>query len=147
MTRPSPSARAAVRPVRRPTPNLSRIGGCYPRSGQPASAARDAVVGAAEHGRIDARHFRAGAPDDRLVRLPHAQLHVPGRPAGGLFDHVVELAGAAEEAGFSLVTVMDHLYQIAGVGPETEPMLEGWSMLDALARETSASASGRSSPA
>jgi F420-dependent oxidoreductase-like protein len=33
--------------------------------------------------------------------------------------------------------VMDHLYQIGGVGAETEPMLEGWSTLNALARETS----------
>jgi F420-dependent oxidoreductase-like protein len=32
---------------------------------------------------------------------------------------------------------MDHLYQIAGVGGEDEPMLEGWSVLNALARETS----------
>lgn len=53
-----------------------------------------------------------------------------------LFDHVVEQAQAAEAAGFGLVTVMDHLYQIGGVGRETEPMLEGWSVLNALARET-----------
>jgi F420-dependent oxidoreductase-like protein len=32
---------------------------------------------------------------------------------------------------------MDHLYQIPGVGPITDPMLEGWSVLAALARETS----------
>jgi F420-dependent oxidoreductase-like protein len=32
---------------------------------------------------------------------------------------------------------MDHLYQIGGVGAEDEPMLEGWSVLNALARETS----------
>ena len=31
---------------------------------------------------------------------------------------------------------MDHLYQIPGVGPVTDPMLEAWSMLAALARET-----------
>ena len=31
---------------------------------------------------------------------------------------------------------MDHLYQIHGVGAEDEPMLEGWSVLNALARET-----------
>lgn len=54
-----------------------------------------------------------------------------------LFDRVVEQAHAAEAAGFSLVTVMDHLYQIGGVGTETDPMLEGWSVLNALARETS----------
>jgi F420-dependent oxidoreductase-like protein len=54
-----------------------------------------------------------------------------------LFDRVVEQAKAAEEAGFGLVTVMDHLYQIPGVGRIDEPMLEGWSVLAALARETS----------
>jgi len=53
-----------------------------------------------------------------------------------LFDRVVEQAKAAEEAGFAVVTVMDHLYQIPGVGQIDEPMLEGWSVLAALARET-----------
>jgi F420-dependent oxidoreductase-like protein len=61
----------------------------------------------------------------------------PGTPPGRLFDAVVEQARAAEDAGFSLVTVMDHLYQIQGVGPVTDPMLESWSTLAALARETS----------
>lgn len=61
----------------------------------------------------------------------------PDTPPERLFDRVVEQAQAAEEAGFGLVTVMDHLYQIGGVGAETEPMLEGWSVLNALARETS----------
>lgn len=60
----------------------------------------------------------------------------PDTPPERLFDRVVAQANAAESAGFSLVTVMDHLYQIGGVGAETEPMLEGWSVLNALARET-----------
>jgi F420-dependent oxidoreductase-like protein len=60
----------------------------------------------------------------------------PDTPPGQLFDHVVEQAKAAEQAGFDTVTVMDHLYQIPGVGPVTDPMLEGWSVLAALARET-----------
>jgi F420-dependent oxidoreductase-like protein len=53
-----------------------------------------------------------------------------------LFDRVVELALAAEAAGFDLVTVMDHFYQIGGVGPEDEPMLEAYSTLGALAART-----------
>lgn len=61
----------------------------------------------------------------------------PGTSSAELFDRVVEQAQAAEASGFGLVTVMDHLYQIAGVGREDEPMLEGWSVLNALARETS----------
>jgi F420-dependent oxidoreductase-like protein len=53
-----------------------------------------------------------------------------------LFDRVIEQAKTAEAAGFRQVTVMDHLYQIGGVGAPDEPMLEGWSVLNALARET-----------
>jgi F420-dependent oxidoreductase-like protein len=60
----------------------------------------------------------------------------PDTPPERLFDRIVEQAQAAEEAGFDLVTVMDHLYQIPGVGAVDEPMLEGWSVLSALARET-----------
>ena len=73
---------------------------------------------------------------------PWFGLHLPyytstDAPDERLFDRVVEQARAAEQAGFSLVTVMDHLYQIPGVGPVTDPMLEGWSVLAALSRETS----------
>jgi alkanesulfonate monooxygenase SsuD/methylene tetrahydromethanopterin reductase-like flavin-dependent oxidoreductase (luciferase family) len=57
----------------------------------------------------------------------------PGVPKDGVFGRVVENARAAEAAGFDLVTVMDHLYQIRGVGPETEPMLEAYTTLSALA--------------
>jgi alkanesulfonate monooxygenase SsuD/methylene tetrahydromethanopterin reductase-like flavin-dependent oxidoreductase (luciferase family) len=60
----------------------------------------------------------------------------PGIPPEGLFDHVVEQAQLAEELGFRQVTVMDHLYQIGGVGAVDEPMLEAYSVLNALARET-----------
>jgi F420-dependent oxidoreductase-like protein len=61
----------------------------------------------------------------------------PGVPAERLFDRVIEQARAAEDAGFDLVTVMDHLYQIRGVGPETDPMLEAYTTLAALATRTS----------
>jgi F420-dependent oxidoreductase-like protein len=61
----------------------------------------------------------------------------PGVPDEGLFDRVVELARAAEAADFDLVTVMDHFYQIPGVGPEENAMLEAYSALAALAASTS----------
>jgi F420-dependent oxidoreductase-like protein len=61
----------------------------------------------------------------------------PGVPPEGLFDHVVGLVQAAEAAGFDLVTVMDHFYQIGVVGPETEPMLEAYTTLGAIAARTS----------
>jgi F420-dependent oxidoreductase-like protein len=60
----------------------------------------------------------------------------PDRPPGQLFDAVAEQVKAAEAAGFGLVTVMDHLNQIPGIGEQDEPMLEAYSMLAALARET-----------
>jgi F420-dependent oxidoreductase-like protein len=60
----------------------------------------------------------------------------PDSAPGDLFDRFVELALAAEAAGFDLVTVMDHVYQIAGIGPETEPMLEAYTTLGALAART-----------
>jgi F420-dependent oxidoreductase-like protein len=61
----------------------------------------------------------------------------PGVPDDRLFDHVVEQARAAEAAGFDLVTVMDHFYQIRGVGPETNAMLEAYATLAAIAARTS----------
>src|SRR5205809_2980074 len=61
----------------------------------------------------------------------------PGVPPDRTFEHAPELARSAETAGFELVTVMDHFYQITGIGAEEEPMLEGYTTLGALARETS----------
>ena len=60
----------------------------------------------------------------------------PGTPDDRLFDRVVQNVQAAEKAGFDLVTVMDHFYQIRGVGPETDPMLEAYTTLGALATQT-----------
>lgn len=73
---------------------------------------------------------------------PFFGYHMPnytfaGVPTEGLFDRVVELATAAENAGFELVTVMDHFYQIALNGSEDQPMLEAYSTLAALAARTS----------
>jgi F420-dependent oxidoreductase-like protein len=72
---------------------------------------------------------------------PFFGYHMPSYTFAGvadadLFDHVVELARAAEAAGFDLITVMDHFYQIGPVGPEEEPMLEAYTTLGALAART-----------
>src|SRR5439155_1534611 len=77
-----------------------------------------------------------------LTMAPLFGLHMPNftypdLPPERLFDRVVETAQAAESAGFDLITVMDHFYQISVVGPETEPMLEAYSTLAALAQVTS----------
>src|SRR5579864_1905945 len=61
----------------------------------------------------------------------------PGVAPDRLFDRVLQNARAAEAAGFDLFTVMDHFYQIRGVGPETEPMLEAYMTLSAIAAQTS----------
>lgn len=54
---------------------------------------------------------------------------IPGTLAG--------VALRAEEAGFDRLTVMDHVWQIAAVGPPEEPMLEAYSTLGYLAAKTS----------
>jgi F420-dependent oxidoreductase-like protein len=64
-------------------------------------------------------------------------LNFPGVPDDQLFEHLVSLVQAAEKAGFDMVTVMDHFYQIRGVGPEEAPMLEAYTLLSALAARTS----------
>ena len=60
----------------------------------------------------------------------------PGVEDSDLFGRVAEIAGAAEESGFDSVWVMDHFYQITGVGPRTDPMLEAYTLLGALAART-----------
>ena len=68
--------------------------------------------------------------------LHHPSYTFPGIPGDRLFDRVVENAKAAERAGFDLFTVMDHFYQIRGIGPETEPMLEAYTTLAGVAAHT-----------
>src|SRR3954447_1701987 len=61
----------------------------------------------------------------------------PGVGADRLFEQLSATVRAAEDAGFSSITVMDHLHQIAAVGPRTNFMLEGNTILAALAPQTS----------
>ncbi len=42
----------------------------------------------------------------------------------------------ADEVGFDSIWVMDHLFQIRGVGQVDEPMLEGWTALGFIAAHT-----------
>jgi F420-dependent oxidoreductase-like protein len=53
-----------------------------------------------------------------------------------IFDKVVAQAKAAEAAGYDRVMVMDHFYQLPGIGAHDEPMFECYSMLSALAQHT-----------
>ena len=60
----------------------------------------------------------------------------PGTPADRLFGLVSDIATTAEDSGFSSVSVMDHLHQIAPMGPPENWMLEGNLTLAALAART-----------
>lgn len=57
-------------------------------------------------------------------------------PDTGLFDRITEIAQAAEASGFDAFWVMDHYHQIANVGPVTDPMLEAYTILAAIAART-----------
>jgi F420-dependent oxidoreductase-like protein len=54
----------------------------------------------------------------------------------GLFEKVVAIATTAESSGFDSVWVMDHLFQIPGVGQVDEPMFEAYTLLGGLAART-----------
>jgi len=75
------------------------------------------------------------APITLGLHLPN--FNYPGTGPDELFEHLVQIAGTAENSGFSTITVMDHLHQIPGVGPRTNWMLEGNTILGALAARTS----------
>ncbi len=67
-------------------------------------------------------------------------LHVPrftweGGPAQ-LGPRLAELASAADHAGFSYMTVMDHFFQIPPVGPAEWDMLEAYTTLGYIAAST-----------
>jgi F420-dependent oxidoreductase-like protein len=50
---------------------------------------------------------------------------------------LARVAHDADEGGFDSIWVMDHFFQIRGVGRPEEPMLEGWTALGFLAAHTS----------
>ena len=60
----------------------------------------------------------------------------PGVSSDRIFDTVVAQAKAAEAAGYDRVLLMDHFYQLPGIGAPDEPMFECYSMLSALAQHT-----------
>ncbi|MGU3501509.1 LLM class F420-dependent oxidoreductase [Mycobacterium sp. C31M] len=59
-----------------------------------------------------------------------------GTDVSELFPTVIAQAREAEQAGFDSVFVMDHLYQLPGIGAPEEPMLEAYTALGALATAT-----------
>lgn len=61
----------------------------------------------------------------------------PEVDAAGLFGKLVEQAQAAEVAGFDRLLLMDHFYQLPGIGDPDDFMLECYTTLAALAQHTS----------
>lgn len=59
----------------------------------------------------------------------------PGGPPG-LRGRLTEVARAAEQAGFDRLSVMDHVWQIAPIGPPEHEMLEAYTALGYLAAVT-----------
>jgi len=68
------------------------------------------------------------------LQLPKFTFPVPD---GRLFEHVAAMATAADDGGFSSLWVMDHFYQLPGLGGADDKMLEGYTLLGALAARTS----------
>jgi F420-dependent oxidoreductase-like protein len=57
-----------------------------------------------------------------------------GTPAIG--PTLARIAASADDSGFDSIWVMDHFFQIRGLGPVEDPMLEGWTVLGFLAAHT-----------
>jgi F420-dependent oxidoreductase-like protein len=74
------------------------------------------------------------APIRLGLQIPN--FNFPRVPEEELFEKLSEIAGTAESSGFDSVFVMDHLHQIPGVGPPENWMLEGNTILAALAART-----------
>ena len=67
------------------------------------------------------------------LQLPKFTFSVPD---DRLFEHVAGMATAADAGGFSSLWVMDHFYQLPGLGGADDKMLEGYTLLGALAART-----------
>ncbi|MCU1358194.1 MAG: class F420-dependent oxidoreductase [Acidimicrobiales bacterium] len=61
----------------------------------------------------------------------------PDTDSAGLFDTVARQAREADDSGFDTVLVMDHFYQLPFLGPPEHFMVEAYTLLAGLARETS----------
>jgi F420-dependent oxidoreductase-like protein len=80
------------------------------------------------------------APIQLDLHLPN--FNYPGVGPDVVFAKLVDIATAAEQAGFSSVTLMDHYHQIPPVGPPENWMFDGSTMLAGIAARTQAIAVG-----
>jgi F420-dependent oxidoreductase-like protein len=74
----------------------------------------------------------------RMTRLGYQipNFTYPGVDQSGLFDAVAAQAKAADRSGFDTIFLMDHFYQLPMLGEPDNYMLECYTTLGALARET-----------
>ena len=70
------------------------------------------------------------------IGLHIAKFNWPGSPAS-IGPTLARVAAAADEAGFSMLSVMDHLFQLDWNGEPEEEMLEAYTTLGFLAGHTS----------
>ena len=68
------------------------------------------------------------------LQIPNFSLNIP---ADQLLNGVADQALTAESAGFESVWVMDHFFQLPALGGPSQPMLESYTLLGALAARTS----------
>jgi len=60
----------------------------------------------------------------------------PGGVAADIVPTVIRQAQEADRSGFDAVFVMDHFYQLPGIGDPDQPMMEAYTLLGALATAT-----------
>ncbi|MFN2484654.1 MAG: LLM class F420-dependent oxidoreductase [Candidatus Limnocylindria bacterium] len=60
------------------------------------------------------------------------QFNWPGGPAA-IGPTLARVVRQADDVGFDSIWVMDHFFQIRGLGPPEDPMLEGWTALGFMA--------------
>src|ERR671937_779705 len=87
-----------------------------------------------------------GSPPTPRVR-PRLGLQIPtfdfdGVAVGHLFDTVARIAETAEGSGFDSVWVHDHVHQSPWSGKQSDPILEAYTLLGAIAARTARVAIG-----
>ena len=71
-----------------------------------------------------------------FLDLHVASFSFDGAGGAGLFPRLAEIATTAERSGFTALSLMDHVHQIAPHGDPDEPMLEAYTALGGIAAST-----------
>ncbi len=81
----------------------------------------------------------AASPRNDLIRmgLQIPLFTYPGVEDRDLFERVAAIATTAEASGFDSIWVMDHFYQLPGLGAPSDNMFEAYTLLTAIAARTS----------